>query len=58
MEDVYLDLSVTLCFLFRLSAGQYPKLAKYYRLLKDRASIKSSCPPTPTGCPAHRDMTS
>lgn len=30
---------------FRLSAGRYPKLAKYYSLLKDRPSIKASRPP-------------
>ncbi|KAM7383970.1 hypothetical protein PAMA_011359 [Pampus argenteus] len=28
-----------------LSVGRYPKLAKYYSLLKDRPSIKASWPP-------------
>ncbi|XP_037549256.1 glutathione S-transferase A-like [Nematolebias whitei] len=45
LADVVAFPNVAYAFRFGLSAGQYPKLAKYYRLLKDRASIKSSWPP-------------
>ncbi|XP_053190117.1 glutathione S-transferase A-like [Scomber japonicus] len=39
-----------------LLVGRYPKLARYYSLLKDRPSIKSAG--RHTHCPAHRIMMS
>lgn len=53
--------SHTRCFpSVRLSAGRYPRMAKYYSLLKDRASIKASRPPHwlagPQGYDALKDL--
>ncbi|XP_029919766.1 glutathione S-transferase A-like [Myripristis murdjan] len=45
LADVIVFPSVAYAFRFGLSVGRYPKLAKYYRLLKDRPSIKASWPP-------------
>ncbi|KAF7657619.1 hypothetical protein LDENG_00024310 [Lucifuga dentata] len=45
LADAIVFPSVAYAFRFGLSAGRYPKLAKYYTLLKDRASIKASWPP-------------
>ena len=42
---VFITGILTLFLFYRLSAGRYPKLAKYYSLLKDRPSIKASRPP-------------
>ncbi|XP_029701287.1 glutathione S-transferase rho isoform X2 [Takifugu rubripes] len=45
MADVVIFPNVAYAFRFGLSVGRYPKLAKYYSLLKDRPSIKASRPP-------------
>ncbi|XP_070702190.1 glutathione S-transferase A-like isoform X2 [Pempheris klunzingeri] len=45
LADVIVFPSVAYAFRFGLSVGRFPKLAKYYRLLKDRPSIKASWPP-------------
>lgn len=46
IDCLFLFTNITTEFLlFRLSVGRYPKLAKYYSLLKDRPSIKASRPP-------------
>ncbi|TNM93311.1 hypothetical protein fugu_018713 [Takifugu bimaculatus] len=45
MADVVVFPNVAYAFRFGLSVGRYPKLAKYYSLLKDRPSIKASRPP-------------
>ena len=45
LMGVFITGILTLFLFYRLSAGRYPKLAKYYSLLKDRPSIKASRPP-------------
>ncbi|XP_061597014.1 glutathione S-transferase A-like [Cololabis saira] len=45
LADVVLFPNIAYAFRFGLSVGRYPKLAKYYSLLKDRPSIKTSWPP-------------
>ncbi|TKS65571.1 Glutathione S-transferase A [Collichthys lucidus] len=45
LADVIVFPNIAYAFRFGLSAGRYPKLAKYYSLLKDRPSIKASRPP-------------
>ncbi|XP_030003674.1 glutathione S-transferase A-like [Sphaeramia orbicularis] len=45
LADVIVFPNIAFAFRFGLSVGRYPNLAKYYRFLKDRASIKSSWPP-------------
>ncbi|KAG8005093.1 Glutathione S-transferase A [Nibea albiflora] len=45
LADVIVFPNIAFAFRFGLSAGRYPKLAKYYSLLKDRPSIKASRPP-------------
>nr|UDM84144.1 glutathione S-transferase rho 3 [Sillago sihama] len=45
LADVIVFPNVAYAFRFGLSVGRYPKLAKYYSLLKDRPSIKASRPP-------------
>lgn len=44
-DDLLFHDMMGLCLLFRLCVGRYPKLAKYYSLLKDRGSIKATWPP-------------
>uniref|UniRef100_A0A3Q3B4N2 Glutathione S-transferase rho n=2 Tax=Kryptolebias marmoratus TaxID=37003 RepID=A0A3Q3B4N2_KRYMA len=60
LADVVAFPNVAYAFRFGLSVEQYPKLAKYYRLLKDRASIKSSWPPhwlpSPRGYDVLKDL--
>ncbi|XP_069555664.1 glutathione S-transferase A-like [Brachyistius frenatus] len=51
LADVIVFPNVAYAFRFGLSAGRYPKLAKYYSLLKDRPSIKTSWPPHWTPSP-------
>ncbi|XP_047461408.1 glutathione S-transferase A-like [Mugil cephalus] len=50
LADVIVFPNVAFAFRFGLSVGRYPKLAKYYSLLKDRASIKTSWPPHWLAC--------
>ncbi|XP_026204351.1 glutathione S-transferase A-like [Anabas testudineus] len=45
LADVIVFPNVAYAFRFGLSVEHYPKLAKYYSLLKDRPSIKTSWPP-------------
>ncbi|KAM6899843.1 glutathione S-transferase A-like [Xenentodon cancila] len=45
LADVIIFPNIAYAFRFGLSVGRYPKLAKYYSLLKDRPSIKTSWPP-------------
>ncbi|KAM3596054.1 uncharacterized protein V6R79_007465 [Siganus canaliculatus] len=45
LADVVVFPNIAYAFHFGLSAGRYPKLARYYSLLKDRPSIKASWPP-------------
>ncbi|KAM4539905.1 glutathione S-transferase A-like [Odontesthes bonariensis] len=45
LADVVVFPDVAYAFRFGLSEERYPKLAKYYNLLKDRPSIKASWPP-------------
>ncbi|XP_004074448.1 glutathione S-transferase A isoform X2 [Oryzias latipes] len=45
LADVVVYPNVAFAFRFGLSAGRFPKLAKYYSLLKERPSIKASWPP-------------
>ncbi|KAM6903811.1 glutathione S-transferase A-like [Lycodopsis pacificus] len=45
LADVIVFPNIAYAFRFALSVGCYPKLAKYYSLLKDRPSIKGSWPP-------------
>nr|ACQ58266.1 Glutathione S-transferase A [Anoplopoma fimbria] len=45
LADVIIFPNIAYAFRFGLSVGRYPKLAKYYSLLKDRPSIKASWPP-------------
>ncbi|CAN9503803.1 unnamed protein product [Ophioblennius macclurei] len=45
LADVVGFPNVAFAFRFGLSVERYPKLAKYYSLLKDRPSIKKSWPP-------------
>ncbi|XP_056154703.1 glutathione S-transferase A-like [Lampris incognitus] len=60
LADVTVFPSVAFAFRFGLSVGSFPKLAKYYSLLKDRASIKASWPPhwvaTPRGYDILKDL--
>ncbi|KAM9340392.1 glutathione S-transferase A-like [Symphorus nematophorus] len=44
LADVIIFPNIAYAFRFGLSVGRYPKLAKYYSLLKDRPSIKASRP--------------
>ncbi|XP_043993635.1 glutathione S-transferase A-like [Gambusia affinis] len=45
LADVVVFPSVACAFSYGLSPERYPKLAKYYSLLKDRPSIKATWPP-------------
>uniref|UniRef100_A0A3Q0SD05 Glutathione S-transferase rho n=1 Tax=Amphilophus citrinellus TaxID=61819 RepID=A0A3Q0SD05_AMPCI len=45
LADVIVFPNVAYAFRFGLSVGCYPKLAKYYSLLKNRPSIKATWPP-------------
>lgn len=45
LADVIVFPNIAYAFRFGLSVGRYPKLAKYYSLLKNRPSIKASWPP-------------
>ncbi|CAN9503805.1 unnamed protein product [Ophioblennius macclurei] len=45
LADVTVFPNVAYAFTFGLSAERYPKLGKYYNLLKERPSIKTSWPP-------------
>ncbi|KAF3707640.1 Glutathione S-transferase A [Channa argus] len=45
LADVIVFPNIAYALRFGLSVERYPKLAKYYRLLKDRPSIKTSWPP-------------
>ncbi|XP_036949432.1 glutathione S-transferase A-like isoform X1 [Acanthopagrus latus] len=60
LADVIVFPNTAYAFRFGLSAGRYPKLAKYYSLLKDRPSIKASRPPqwlaSPQGHEILRDL--
>ncbi|XP_038142756.1 glutathione S-transferase A-like [Cyprinodon tularosa] len=44
LADVVVYPSLAYAFQYGLSAERYPKIAKYYNLLKDRPSIKATCP--------------
>ncbi|XP_074469219.1 glutathione S-transferase A-like [Sebastes fasciatus] len=56
LADVIVFPNIAYAFHFGLSVGRYPKLAKYYSLLKDRASIKASWPPHWLACPRGFDI--
>lgn len=60
LADVTVFPSVACAFRFGLSVLRYPKLAKYYSLLKGRASIKVSWPPhwleSPQGYDVLKDL--
>ncbi|KAM7372947.1 hypothetical protein PAMP_007835 [Pampus punctatissimus] len=60
LADVIVFPNVAYAFRFGLSVGRYPKLAKYYSLLKDRPSIKASWPPhwlsSPQGYDVLKDL--
>jgi len=45
LADVIVFPSIAYVFRFGLSAEHYPKLAEYYALVKDRASVKATWPP-------------
>uniref|UniRef100_A0A3B3TKN6 Glutathione S-transferase rho n=1 Tax=Poecilia latipinna TaxID=48699 RepID=A0A3B3TKN6_9TELE len=45
LADVVFFPSIACTFAYGLSPERYPKLAKYYNLLKDRPSIKATWPP-------------
>ncbi|XP_023201156.1 glutathione S-transferase A-like [Xiphophorus maculatus] len=45
LADVVVFPSLACSFAYGLSAERYPKVAKYYNLLKDRPSIKATWPP-------------
>ncbi|XP_007559852.1 PREDICTED: glutathione S-transferase A-like [Poecilia mexicana] len=45
LADVVVFPNVAFAFAYGLSPERYPKLAKYYNLLKDRPSIKATWPP-------------
>ncbi|XP_036000838.1 glutathione S-transferase A-like isoform X2 [Fundulus heteroclitus] len=45
LADVVAFPNIAYAFRYGLSVGRYPKLAKYYSLLKDRPSIKTTWPP-------------
>ncbi|XP_061596986.1 glutathione S-transferase A-like [Cololabis saira] len=46
LADVILYPAIAYLFRFGLCEEKYPKLAAYFNCLKDRPSIKSTCPPT------------
>ncbi|XP_023137425.2 glutathione S-transferase A-like [Amphiprion ocellaris] len=60
LADVIVFPNIAYAFRFKLSVERYPKLAKYYSLLKDRPSIKASWPSqwfaTPQGDDALKDV--
>ncbi|KAK0144788.1 Glutathione S-transferase A [Merluccius polli] len=60
LADVTVFPSIAYAFRFGLSVERYPKLARYYSLLKGRASIKASWPPywmeSPRGYGVLRDL--
>ncbi|XP_041810799.1 glutathione S-transferase A-like [Chelmon rostratus] len=60
LADVIVFPNIAYAFRFGLSVGRYPKLAKYYSLLKDRPSIKASRPPhwvaSPQGYDTLKDL--
>ncbi|MEQ2245207.1 hypothetical protein ILYODFUR_025230 [Ilyodon furcidens] len=45
LADVAVFPNIAYAFHYGLSAERYPKMAKYYSLLKDRPSIKTTWPP-------------
>ncbi|XP_003448933.1 glutathione S-transferase A isoform X1 [Oreochromis niloticus] len=56
LADVIVFPSIACAFRFGLSVGRYPKLAKYYSLLKNRASIKTTWPPHWVASPQGYDI--
>ncbi|XP_034455653.1 glutathione S-transferase A-like isoform X2 [Hippoglossus hippoglossus] len=56
LADVIVFPNTAYAFRFGLSVGRYPKLAKYYSLLKDRPSIKTSWPPHWVAIPQGYDI--
>lgn len=56
LADVMVFPTVAYVFRYGLSEKNYPRLAKYYGLLKERPSIKTSWPPNWTEPPATHDL--
>ncbi|XP_060949031.1 glutathione S-transferase A-like [Limanda limanda] len=56
LADVIVFPNIAYAFRFGLSVGRFPKLAKYYSLLKDRPSIKTSWPPHWVAIPQGYDI--